>query len=72
MPDIERALGHPIAAQIPNDGRIVPQSINQGVPFVLSQPHSAVAQSLRHLACQIAEARGLPSDGASRPASGDA
>ena len=55
VPDIERALGHPLAAQVPNDGRIVPHSINQGVPFVLSHPHSAVAQSLRHLACQIAE-----------------
>ena len=54
VPDIERALGHPIAAQVPNDGRTVPHSINQGVPFVLSHPHSAVAQSLRHLACQIA------------------
>ena len=52
VPDIERALGHPIAAQVPNDGRLVPHSINQGVPFVLSQPHSAVAQSLRHLACR--------------------
>ena len=55
LPDIERALGHPIAAQVPNDGRVVPQSINQGVPFVLSQPHSAVAQSVGRLACQVAE-----------------
>ena len=58
VPDIEQALGHPLAAQVPNDGRIVPHSINQGVPFVLSHPHSAISQSLRRLACQIAEGTG--------------
>ncbi len=52
--EIERALGHPVTAQIPNDGRVVPQSVNQGTPFVLSQPRSAVAQSVRDLACRLA------------------
>jgi pilus assembly protein CpaE len=51
--DIERALDHPIYAQIPNDGRIVPEAINEGVPFVLSHPDSAVAQSVRQLAAQL-------------------
>jgi pilus assembly protein CpaE len=55
--DVERALGRPVAAQIPNDGRIVPQSVNQGVPFVLSQPRSPVAQSVRDLACRLALSR---------------
>lgn len=52
--EIVQALDHPITAQIPNDGRLVPQSVNQGQPFVLSQPRSAVAQSVRALACRIA------------------
>ena len=60
VPDIEQALGHTTAAQVPNDGRLVPHSINQGVPFVLSHPHSAISQSLRHLACQIAEGSKSP------------
>lgn len=60
VPDIEQALGHALAAQVPNDGRIVPHSINQGVPFMLSHPHSAISQSLRHLACQIAGGTSVP------------
>lgn len=58
LADIEQALGHPIAAQIPNDGKIVPASVNQGVPFVLSKPDSAVGQSVRQLARTLV---GLPS-----------
>ncbi|MBV9848577.1 MAG: AAA family ATPase, partial [Armatimonadetes bacterium] len=67
VPDIEEALGRPAAAQVPNDGKIVPHSINQGAPFVLSQPHSAVAQSVRHLACQVAaDGPRVPDAGAGR------
>lgn len=53
LADIERTLGHPIYARIPNDGKIVPESINEGVPFVLSHPGSMVAQSVRQLAAQV-------------------
>ena len=48
--DVTATLGYPIAAQIVNDGRLVPQSVNEGVPFVLSAPKSPVAQSVRALA----------------------
>src|SRR5690348_13548818 len=47
VPDVERTLGHPVAAQIPNDGRTVPASINKGVPFILSHPGSPVGQCVR-------------------------
>lgn len=52
--DIERALGCSAHALIPNDGKIVPASVNAGVPFVLSHPHSRVAQSVFTLARSLA------------------
>jgi pilus assembly protein CpaE len=45
--DIERAFAHPIAATIPNDGKLVPTSINRGVPFVITHPESAIAVSIK-------------------------
>jgi pilus assembly protein CpaE len=45
--DIERAFSHPIAATIPNDGKLVPTSINRGVPFVITHPDSAIAMSIK-------------------------
>lgn len=56
IPDIERALGCPASALIPNDGKLVPASVNAGLPFVLSHPHSRVAQSVIQLACSVAAA----------------
>jgi pilus assembly protein CpaE len=45
--DIERIFQHPIAALIPNDGKLVPTSINRGVPFVITHPESAISQSIK-------------------------
>jgi pilus assembly protein CpaE len=50
IPDIERTLGRAVHCQIPNDGKLVPASVNAGVPFVLSHPGSKVAQSVVGLA----------------------
>jgi pilus assembly protein CpaE len=50
VPDLEKALEQPVAGIIPNDGKIVPASINAGVPFVITHPHSAVSESIRTLA----------------------
>lgn len=62
--DIERAFGHPIAATIPNDGKLVPTSINRGVPFVITHPDSAIAVSIRefmgHLTGKPATSAGAP------------
>lgn len=52
--DIERALGQPAACLVPNDGKIVPHSVNAGEPFVLSHPNSRVARSVYALAQRLA------------------
>ena len=54
MPDIERTLGCSAACFVPNDGRLVPDSVNTGQPFVLSHPASRVAQSIFGLARRLA------------------
>ena len=54
IPDIERTLDCSAACLIPNDGKLVPHSVNTGVPFVLSHPTSRVAQSVYGLARQLA------------------
>jgi len=54
IPDIERTLGCAAACLIPNDGKLVPVSVNAGVPFVLSHPTSRVAQSVYGLARRLA------------------
>ena len=53
VPDLEKAFGQSVIAQLPNDGKIVPTSVNGGVPFVVSQPGSLVAQSVRNLATSL-------------------
>jgi len=54
LSEIEQALGHNITAQIPNDGVVVPASINQGMPFVIGQANSDVARAVKSLARQLA------------------
>lgn len=54
LPDIERTLGRAAACLIPNDGKLVPHSVNAGVPFVLSHPNSRIAQSVYGLARRLA------------------
>jgi pilus assembly protein CpaE len=48
--DVEKTLSYPISARIPSDGRVVVTSVNEGEPFVLSHPHSEIAQSIRRIA----------------------
>ena len=50
MPDIARTLGRTIDFCIPNDGKLVPASVNSGVPFTLSHPSSKAACSVYALA----------------------
>jgi len=47
--DVERVLGRTADALIPSD-IVVPQSVNEGVPVVISAPKSAVARSIETLA----------------------
>lgn len=50
LPDITRTLGRSAHCLVPNDGKLVPASVNAGVPFVLSHPKSKVAASVFGLA----------------------
>ncbi len=51
---VEEFLGVTILAQIPSDGQVAVTSVNEGVPFVLSAPESALSQSIFKLASIIA------------------
>ena len=53
--DGEQVLGLPAGAAIPNDGKLVPASVNAGIPFVLSHPGSAPARSIAALARTLSE-----------------
>jgi len=57
--EVERAIGLPISARIPSD-RLVPRSVNKGVPVVIEAPRSAVARSLAEIALSIAREGGQP------------
>jgi MinD-like ATPase involved in chromosome partitioning or flagellar assembly len=47
--ELERSLGLRVVGSIPSD-RLVPQSVNDGVPVVLSSPRSRVARAFHALA----------------------
>lgn len=48
--DIEENIRYKIAINIPSDGRLVTRSLNRGVPLIISDPQSQVAQSIVQLA----------------------
>ena len=52
--EIERILGRGIFQKVPNDGRVVPASVNAGQPFVLTHSKSRVAQSVFEMAQRLA------------------
>jgi pilus assembly protein CpaE len=52
--EIEKAISDRIVARIPSD-RLVPRSVNKGVPVVMDAPRSAVARSIVALARQVAD-----------------
>jgi pilus assembly protein CpaE len=47
--DVEKLLDRHVTACVPNDGRMVSESINVGVPLVTSHPHNPVALGIREL-----------------------
>lgn len=51
--DVERSLGVSLVSQLPSDGRVVVGAVNKGKPFVLNNPQSRVADSLRQLARKV-------------------
>jgi pilus assembly protein CpaE len=60
--DVESALGAPLRAQIPSDGRLVVTSVNEGKPFVLSSPTTVIARRIQSLASEILGREASPSD----------
>lgn len=54
LDDVKQHLRHPIAANIPSEGRLVTHSVNRGIPVVLSHADSWVGQSLLKLAAHVA------------------
>jgi pilus assembly protein CpaE len=51
--EIEKAIADKIVARIPSD-RLVPRSVNKGIPVVMDAPRSAVARSILALAREVA------------------
>src|SRR6266851_5353463 len=51
--DIEKAFGQATVALIPNDGRIVPSSVNQGGPFMMSHPGSPISEAVDQLVASL-------------------
>jgi pilus assembly protein CpaE len=47
--DAEETLDFLIAAHIPSDGKIVVPALNEGIPFVLSNPTARVSLALQHV-----------------------
>jgi pilus assembly protein CpaE len=52
--DIEESIKHPVTAELPYD-EIVPLSVNQGVPFVVSDGSRSVSQAVTGLADKLIE-----------------
>jgi len=44
--DVERVLGIKIRAEVPSDGKLVVNSINQGIPFVKMSPRAPVSRGI--------------------------
>ena len=51
--DLERALGRVPEHQVMSDGRLVVQSNNEGVPFVLASPDAQISQDIMRIAGEL-------------------
>jgi pilus assembly protein CpaE len=54
--DLERALGRVPEHRVVSDGRLVVQSNNEGVPFVLANPEAPVSQDVMRVAGELLNA----------------
>jgi pilus assembly protein CpaE len=54
--DLERALGRVPEHKVVSDGRLVVQSNNEGVPFVLASPTSQISQDINRTANELLNA----------------
>jgi pilus assembly protein CpaE len=58
--DLERALGRVPEHRVVSDGRLVVQSNNEGVPFVLAEPSSVISQDVTRVARDLVDAARTP------------
>jgi pilus assembly protein CpaE len=63
---LEQALGKPPAFAVTSDGRLVVESNNQGMPFVLADPSAAVSRDVDRIAAALAGAQETAGAGARR------
>jgi pilus assembly protein CpaE len=64
--DVEESLKHPVAAEIPLEDA-VPLSVNQGVPFVISDGSRPASQAVTRLANRLLEAWAVAEEEAAAP-----
>jgi pilus assembly protein CpaE len=62
--ELSRALGRRPEYEVVSDGRLVVQSNNEGMPFVVSSPEAAVSKDIRRAAAAL---MGRPVGAAARP-----
>ena len=58
--DLERALGRVPEHRVVSDGRLVVQSNNEGVPFVLASPEAPISQDIMRVAGEILDSGRVP------------
>ncbi|MBV8196294.1 MAG: AAA family ATPase, partial [Candidatus Dormibacteraeota bacterium] len=63
---IEQNLGHPIAAQLPHEPRIVGDAVTRGAPFVSLHPDSEISRSVREIVGLLAPEPAAPAGGEKR------
>ena len=54
--DLERALGRVPEHKVISDGRLVVQSNNEGVPFVLANPDAPISKDMMRIAADLINA----------------
>ena len=58
--DLARALGRVPEHTVVSDGKLVVQSNNEGVPFVLANPAAPISQDVSRVASQVMSAGRVP------------
>jgi len=56
--EIERTFGREATVSIPNAAGLVVNSINEGVPFIISHPDAAISRIIRELAAKLVKIGG--------------
>ncbi len=52
---LEKKLNMPVAYSIPSDGRLVVESLNQGIPFIQSAPKAPISVGVSRMAADVGE-----------------